>query len=173
MTAGPPGAADLETFLAERGTALLRSAVLLTGSREAGEDLLQAALERALRRWRAIDGDPEGYLRRTIYNLAADGWRRQRRWRDKLHLIQQPPEPEGVEAVDLRDQLARLVDQLPPKQRAIIILRYWEQLSEDETAELLGCSAGTVKSAASRGMQRLRELSRTITEPNALEKTHE
>ena len=71
-------AADLELFLAERGEPLLRAAVLLTGSRDAGEDLLQAALERLLRRWRTIEGDPEGYLRRTLYHLAADNWRQQR-----------------------------------------------------------------------------------------------
>src|SRR5450432_1155517 len=64
--------ADLELFLAERGQPLLRTAVLLTGSKEAGEDLLQAALERLLRHWRTIEGNPEGYLRRTLYNLATD-----------------------------------------------------------------------------------------------------
>jgi RNA polymerase sigma-70 factor (sigma-E family) len=173
MTSGPPTAADLEVFLAERGTLLLRSAVLLAGSREAGEDLLQAALERMLRHWRAIDGDPEGYLRRTIYNLATDRWRRQRRWRDRLHQLQPPPGPEGVEIIDLRDQLARLVDQLPPKQRAVIVLRYWEQLPAQETAELLGCSVGTIKATAFRGMQRLRELSRTASKPDPAETTHE
>ena len=78
----------LESFLAERGEPLLRTAVLLTGGKEAGEDLLQAGLERLLRHWSAIDGDPEGYLRRTLYNLAADGWRRQRAWRWRLRLLQ-------------------------------------------------------------------------------------
>jgi DNA-directed RNA polymerase specialized sigma24 family protein len=72
----PPDIDKLELFLAERGQPLLRTAKLLTGSQEAAEDLLQAALERLLKRWSAIDGDPEGYLRRTMYNLAADGWRR-------------------------------------------------------------------------------------------------
>ena len=76
-----PAVADLESFLAERGEPLLRTAVLLAGSKEAGEDLLQAGLERLLRHWHRIEGDPEGYLRRTLYNLAADGWRRQRAWR--------------------------------------------------------------------------------------------
>ena len=78
--------ADLESFLAERGEPLLRTAVLLAGSKEAGEDLLQAGLERLLRHWR-IDGDPEGYLRRTLYNLAADGWRRQRACRRRRRLL--------------------------------------------------------------------------------------
>src|ERR1035438_1348729 len=80
--------ADLESFLAARGEPLLRTAVLLTGGKEAGEDLLQAALERLLRHWSAIVGDPEGYLRRTLYNLAADGWRRQQAWRGRVRLLQ-------------------------------------------------------------------------------------
>ena len=71
--------AGLEEFLAERGSALLGTAVLLAGSREGGEDLLQVALERLLRRWRRIEGDPEGYLRRTLYHLAVDRWR----WRGR------------------------------------------------------------------------------------------
>ena len=68
----------LERFVAERGDRLLRTAALLAGSRADGEDLLQSALERLLRHWRRIDGDPENYVRRTLYHLAADGWRRQR-----------------------------------------------------------------------------------------------
>jgi DNA-directed RNA polymerase specialized sigma24 family protein len=68
--------AEIERFLVERGDPLLRTAVPLTGSHEAGEDLLQEALERMLRHWRRIQGNPEGYLRRTLHNLAADGWRR-------------------------------------------------------------------------------------------------
>ncbi len=67
----------LERFVAERGDRLLRTAALLTGSRADGEDLLQSALERLLRHWRRINRDPENYVRRTLYNLAADRWRRQ------------------------------------------------------------------------------------------------
>jgi RNA polymerase sigma-70 factor (sigma-E family) len=154
--------ADLELFLAERGKPLLRTAVLLAGSREAGEDLLQAALERLLRHWRKIEGSPEGYLRLTLYHLAADGWRRQRAWRGRLRLLQPAAETaaaDGTAKVDQRDALVRLLVQLPPRQRAVIVARYWEQLSEAEAAEHLGCSVGTVKSAASRGLRRLRELS--------------
>jgi DNA-directed RNA polymerase specialized sigma24 family protein len=68
--------AVLEDMLAARGEHLLRTAVLMTGSQSEGEDLLQAALERVFRKWRSISGDPEGYLRRTMYHLAADWWRR-------------------------------------------------------------------------------------------------
>lgn len=166
-----PAVADLESFLAERGEPLLRTAVLLTGSKEAGEDLLQAGLERLLRHWSAIVGDPEGYLRRTLYNLAADGWRRQRAWR-RLPLLQTETAAtvaDGTGEVDTRDALIRLLVQLPPRQRAVIVARYWEQLSEAETAMVLGCSAGSVKASASRGLQRLRELSGTSTENDLAE----
>jgi len=93
-----PRDGELERFLAERGGHLLRAAVLLTGSKEAGEDLVQAALERLLRRGSAVHGDPEAYLRRIIYHLAADGWRRRGRWRARLALLRGDGEgvaPEG------------------------------------------------------------------------------
>jgi RNA polymerase sigma-70 factor (sigma-E family) len=152
--------AELEQFLAERADRLLRTAVLLTGSREAGQDLLQTALERLLRHWRTLSGDPEGYLRRTLYNLAADGFRRQGRLQRKLLLLRADtrPPPDVTAQVDLRDALVRMLVQLPPRQRAVLVLRYWEQLSEAETAAVLGWPEGTVKSAASRGLRRLREL---------------
>jgi RNA polymerase sigma-70 factor (sigma-E family) len=151
----------LEEFLAERGRSLLRAAALLGGGPEAGEDLLQAALERLLKHWREFEGDPEPYLRRTLYHLAADDWRRQRRWRDRVPRLRGADR--GIVAdrsaeVDQRDELFRLLLQLTPGQRAAVVLRYWEDLSEAEAAEVLGCSVGTVKSAASRGLARLREL---------------
>jgi len=150
---------ELERFLAERADRLMRTAVLLTGSREAGQDLLQTALERLLRHWRRLDGDPEGYLRRTLYNLAADGFRRQSRLQRKLLLLRAAPPPaDPIAEVDLRDALVRLLLQLPPRQRAVLVLRYWEQLTEAETAAVLGLPEGTVKSATSRGLRRLREL---------------
>jgi RNA polymerase sigma factor (sigma-70 family) len=155
------GGADWERLLAERGDQLMGSAIALAGSRDAGEDLMQAALERVLRKPRQVDRDMEGYLRRVLYNLAADGWRRRGRWRQKLPLLRSEAMvtvADDTAVVDLRDVLVRLVQQLPPKQRAVIVLRYWEQRSEAETASLLGCSEGTVRSAAGRGLQRLREL---------------
>lgn len=157
----PQDADALELLLAERGTQLLRTAVLLAGSRQDGEDLLQAALERLIRQGRRITGDPEGYLRRTLYNLATDRWRRQETWRRKLPVIgggQQAVTPDLTAAVDLRDALIRALHQLPPQQRAAVVLRHWEQLSEAEAALVLGCSPGTVKAAASRGLRRMREL---------------
>src|SRR5579863_1024323 len=107
-------AAELERFLAERADHLLRTAVLLTGSTEAGEDLLQTAVERLLRRWRRFDGDPEGYLRRTLCNLAIDGHRRAGRWRQREVLLRAGLRPAQDPAgdVDLRDALVRLLLQL-------------------------------------------------------------
>lgn len=153
-------AGELERFLAERGDRLMRTAVLLTGSREAGQDLLQAAIERLLRHWRTLEGDPEAYLRRTLCNLAADGARRRGRLQRKLLLLRAgtPASADATAEVDLRDALVRLLLQLPPRQRAVLVLRYWEQLTEAETAAALGWPEGTVKSAAARGLRRLRGL---------------
>ena len=151
--------AVLEELLAAKGEHLLRTATLLAGSHADGEDLLQAALERVFRRWRTIRGDPEGYLRQTLYHLAADGWRRKGAWRARLGLLHQPEAlSDGTDAVDRRDHLIRLLRELPPRQRTAVVLRYWEELTEAEAAQAMGCSAGTVKSAASRGLRRLREL---------------
>jgi RNA polymerase sigma-70 factor (sigma-E family) len=151
--------AGLEVFLADRGAALLRTAVLLTGSREAGEDLLQLALERALRRWQRVDGDPEPYLRQTLYHLAVDRWR----WRTRHPEVDLTADlaPSGRDLaaeVELRDALVQALASLSARQRAVLVLRYFEQLTEAEIAFTLGCSAGAVKSAAARGLQRLRIL---------------
>jgi RNA polymerase sigma-70 factor (sigma-E family) len=148
----------LERFVAERGDRLLRTAALLAGSRADGEDLLQSALERLLRNWRRIDGDPENYVRRTLYNLAADRWRRQRVRQRKAVLFEPAAPVDPSAGVDLRDAVVRVLVRLPPRQRAVLVLRYFEQLSEAETAEALGCSVGTVKSATARGLVRLREM---------------
>ena len=130
--------AAVEELLAARGPHLMRAAIALAGSRPDGEDLLQAALERLLRNFRRVDSDAEGYLRRTLYNLAADGWRRRgvvRRWQP----VVAAPEgrADGTDAVDIRDALVRMLAQLPPRQRVVVVLRYWEQLSEAETAAFL------------------------------------
>ncbi|WP_073832755.1 SigE family RNA polymerase sigma factor [Micromonospora sp. CB01531] len=148
----------LDVLVAERGSALLAAAVLLTGSRAAGEDLVQAALERLIRNWSRVHGDKEGYLRRTLYHLAVDRWRLRRRRPEVLTEIEPPGQADGTEALHLRQVLIQALALLPPRQRAVLVLRYWEQLSEAEAAEVLGCSVGTVKSTASRGLARLREL---------------
>jgi RNA polymerase sigma-70 factor (sigma-E family) len=151
---------DLAAFLSERGDALLRTAVLLAPGRESGEDLLQEALERLLRKWHKVHDDPEGYLRRIMYNRAVDGWRRKSRRPEVLGL----PAESAATAIsdhsarlDLRLALIQALADLPPRQRAAVVARYWEQLSEAETAAALNCSVSAVKSAAARGLRALRE----------------
>jgi RNA polymerase sigma-70 factor (sigma-E family) len=151
----------LATLVAERGNALLATAVLLAGSRAAGEDLLQAALERLMRSWGRVREDREGYLRRTMYNLAVDDWRRRRRRPEVLAAVEPAGQPDGTDTLALRQALVAALAKLPPRQRAVLVLRYWEQLSEAEAAKVLGCSVGTIKSTASRGLSRLRELTAT------------
>jgi len=156
--------------VAERGDSLLRAAVMLMASHAAGEDLLQEALVRLLQHWSSIEGNPEGYLRRTIYHLAADGWRRDRLRRLRLPLLfaaDRAAASDTMAEVDTRDALLRLLAKLPALQRTVLVLRYFEQLSEAESARLLGCSVGTVKSAASRGLARLRELAAEWPESSA------
>lgn len=152
---------ELDRLLALRGDHLLHAAIALTGNRLDAEDLLQAAVERVLRSRGQVD-DLEAYLRRVLYNLAADGWRRRQARLRMPRLLASGSggevEPDPVATADLRDALLRALRALPPRQRAVVVLRYWEQLTQAETAELLGCSEGTVKSAASRGLSRLREL---------------
>jgi RNA polymerase sigma factor (sigma-70 family) len=151
---------ELERLLADRADHLMRTAVLLAGSRDDGQDLLRAALRAAVPGWSRLDGDPEACLRRVLYNLAADGFRRQGRLRQKLTPLRpvtgQSAAPAA--AVDLRDALVRLMLQLPARQRVVLVLRFWEQLTEPEAAALLGWPEGTVRSATSHGLARLQEL---------------
>jgi RNA polymerase sigma-70 factor (sigma-E family) len=148
---------DLTAFLAVRGNALLRTAVLLAPGREAGEDLLQEALERLLRKWHRVDGDPEAYLRRIMYNRAVDGWRIRARRKELLGHPMEAAVADHASGLDLRLALIGALELLTPRQRAAIVARYWEQLSEAETAAALGCSVSAVKSAVSRGLRTLRQ----------------
>ncbi|GAA0421956.1 RNA polymerase sigma-E factor [Acrocarpospora corrugata] len=152
----PEGFAE---FVAARGTSLLRTAHLTCGSAQEAEDVLQSALERACRSWHRLrqDTNPEPYLRRIIVNLAISRARR----RALLRIIptHSPPEtPARRDDVELRQVLMNGLRALPPRQRAVVVLRYWEDMSEAQTAKVLGCSAGTVKSQAAKALVRLRAL---------------
>ncbi len=146
--------------MAERGTALLRTASLLCGARSDAEDILQTALEKAYRHWGKLstEADPEPYVRKILVNLTIS---RARRWRVLREVyMPSPPEvtmPSETGTVELRGVLLDELRRLGPRQRAVLVLRYWEDLSEAETAKMLGCSVGTVKSQAARGLTRLRE----------------
>ncbi|MWA05782.1 SigE family RNA polymerase sigma factor [Actinomadura sp. LD22] len=147
-------------FVAERGDALLRTASLMCGARQDAEDILQTALEKAYRHWGRLDADtdPEPYVRRILVNLVIS---RSRRWKvlREIHMARPPETPTlaGTHAVELRGTLMDELRRLGARQRAVLVLRFWEDLSEAETARVLGCSVGTVKSQASRGLARLRE----------------
>jgi RNA polymerase sigma-70 factor (sigma-E family) len=154
-----------EDFVRDRSEYLFQLALLLAGRNQAdAQDLLQVALERAWRRRRAIarDDNPEAYVRRALVNASIDRWRWLRR-RDERPLDAAGPGPAGGDPASLvarRDELVRALAALPPRQRAVLVLRYWEDRPEAEVAALLGCSVGTVKSQASRGLARMRELGR-------------
>jgi RNA polymerase sigma factor (sigma-70 family) len=120
-----------------------------------------------LRKWHKVHGDPEGYLRRIMYNRAMDGWRSRFRRPEVLGL---PPDDaiavtDHSSGLDLRLALIQALAALPPRQRAAVVARYWEQLTEAETAAALGCSVSAVKSAASRGLRSLRETIARDAEP--------
>jgi RNA polymerase sigma-70 factor (sigma-E family) len=154
-------AEDFRQFMATRSTALLRTAFLLTGDRGHAEDLVQSALIRAYRHWGQVrrSGVPEAYVRRILVNERNSRWRRDRhRAREVVGEVPDRPGGDEAQALADRDEMWRGLQAMPPRTRAVLVLRYWEDLSEAETAELLGCSVGTVKSQASRGLRRLAEV---------------
>jgi RNA polymerase sigma-70 factor (sigma-E family) len=149
---------SFEEFVAARGDRLYRAAWLLTGDAHAAEDLLQTVLARVWPKWSRIAGDnPEAYARRALVNTYASWWRR--RWRGETP-TQELPDDTAVRdvfaEVDLAQSLAAVVGRLPPRQRAVVVLRYFEDLSVEETAQVLGCRPGTVKSQAAKALRILR-----------------
>ena len=151
--------ASFEAFVAARSDDLLRTAVLLTSDRGQAEDLLQTALVKAYRHWHRISGpDPYPYVRRILVTTAAS-WRRRRATQEIVSLPSvDAAGPDDTEAVAERQRMADALAQLPPRMRAVLVLRYVEDHSEISTAEALGCSIHTVKSQTARGLARLRAL---------------
>jgi RNA polymerase sigma-70 factor (sigma-E family) len=144
-----------DAFVASSSDRLLRTAYLLCGDRGHAEDLVQTALMRTARQWRQARDLPEAYARRVVVNLAKDRWRQLGRRPTEAPLQLDVPEPE-VDAFGDRDVLLRAVRVLAPGQRAVLVLRYFDDLTVDETAAVLGCSSGTVKSQTSRALDNLR-----------------
>lgn len=145
-------------YVGERGKHHLRVAVLLTGDWYAAEDLVQASLVKLYRAWPKLqpDGDPDAYLRRIMVNTHRS-WRRAR-WRRETP-AGDLPESVAADFADgqaLSAQVRQALLALPQRQRAVLALRYFEDLPEAEVASLLGCTAGTVKTHARRGLQALR-----------------
>ena len=151
--------AEFRDFVLRRWPVLVRYAYLLTGDPMQAEDLVQTALEKCWRRWRRIVADnPEAYVRTAVARGAVSRFRmlgrrvREARWSSLL-------EPVAADAADEavgREAVWRELRSLPPRMRAVVVLRVWEDLSEAETADLLGCSVGTVKSQLSRAVDKLR-----------------
>jgi RNA polymerase sigma-70 factor (sigma-E family) len=148
------GREDFEAFVAAQYDALLRTAYLLTGDHHDAEDLLQQALVRAVGAWGRIDGDPGPYVRTILVRQNVSRWRG-RRWRE-LHTAEPPEVGVSDDGADDRIALHRALGSLAPRQRAVIVLRYYEDLSEADIATELGLSVGTVKSHASRALAALR-----------------
>ncbi len=147
-----------EEFVAGRGQALQRFGYVLTGDWALAEDLLQTALARAYPRWSRIRrDDPEAYVRKIMVNTWSSWWRR--RWRGEVPSGQLPDSagPDSYASVDSRQALRAALAKLPPRQRAVVVLRYHQDLSEAQVAELLGVTVGTVKSQAAKALAALRE----------------
>jgi RNA polymerase sigma-70 factor (sigma-E family) len=146
-------------YVAARQRALLRTARMLTGNQHTAEDLVQATLERVWPRWQRVAraGDPDAYVRKVLVNTYASWWRR--KWRAEQPAGELPESLSGTDEfahVDLADALRRVLPTLTPKQRAVLVLRYYDDLTEAATAEVLGCSVGTVKSQTAKALARMR-----------------
>jgi len=146
-----------EEFVAGRGQALQRFGYALTGDWALAEDLLQTALARAYPRWSRVQRDnPEAYVRKIMLNTWSSWWRR--RWRGELPTGRLPDAagPDSYADVDRRQALRSALAQLPRRQRAVVVLRYHQDLSEAQVAELLGILVATVKSQAAKALATLR-----------------
>ncbi|WP_229076667.1 SigE family RNA polymerase sigma factor [Actinoplanes sp. DH11] len=156
---------EFTAFVAERGQSLLRIAHAMTGDREAAQDLVQGALAKAYSRWPRIHGDAEAYVRKILYNDRISAWRRPGS-RNEVSMADVPEragqdrhDDDVAERLALREALLSL----PARQRAVLVMRYLEDRSVEETAEALGCRPGTVASQSSRALAKLRELVGRVT----------
>ena len=151
---------EFEHFVAESSEPLLRTAYLIVWDLSEAEDLVQECLLTVARRWPRVRRmeHPRAYARRVLVNLALDGRRRHARRRQELEQSDvdlRSAEDRAIAGVEARRDLVDALASLPPRQRAVLVLRYFEDLTEAQVATVLGCSVGTVKSTASRGLARL------------------
>jgi RNA polymerase sigma-70 factor (sigma-E family) len=159
--------ADFEEFVRARWRPLLRTATLLTGDLHTAEDLVQDTLARAAQRWSVISSasSPDAYVRRILYTRSIDAWR----WR---HRQADPAEPnerlsaalDETDHADARLALATALRRLTPKQRAVLVVRFYEDRTEVEAARVLGCSVNTVKGQTRHALGRLREVAPELAE---------
>lgn len=153
MSSSPPSA-DFDAFVAGRSSALLRTAYLLTRDHALAEDLLQTALTKAWFAWSRIEGHPEAYVRRILVTTYSTWWRR--RWNGEQATETLPEHGTDTPDADTAHDLWNAMARLPRRQRAVVVLRYFEDLSVADTADALGVTPGTVKSQLSKALAHLR-----------------
>lgn len=154
MTMGD--AAGYDAFVAARIAALSRTAYLLTGNHHDAEDLVQTTLFKAARSWHRIAGDPEPYVRRIMYNENVSRWRRRR---VAEYSAAAPPDTPSLDAdTDTKLDLQRALQSLTPRQRTMLVLRFFDDLTEQRTAAVMGISVNTVKSETRRALDKLSTL---------------
>ena len=149
-------------FVVARTPALSRTAYLLTGDAHLAEDLVQTTLFKAARSWHRIQGDAEPYVRRILYTQNISWWRSRRHVRE--HQLGAYDAPAPHQDADLRLTLEQALARLTTRQRTVLVLRYFEDLTETQTAAMLGIGAGTVKSISRQALTRLRTLSPDLAE---------
>ena len=150
---------DFDEFVRGRLAALTRTALLLTGNHHDAEDLVQRSLVKVVAVWPRISEHPEPYVRRVMYHENVSRWRRRARRPESL--VGVPPERalrDPSEDAALRLAMGDALARLTPKQRAVLVLRFYEDLTESETASAMGVSLGTVKSQTRHALKRIREL---------------
>ncbi|CAM5602655.1 MULTISPECIES: SigE family RNA polymerase sigma factor [Streptomyces] len=165
---------EFQAFVIGRWPRLMRTAFLLTGEQHAAEDLVQSTLEQVYVAWRKVGSadEPEAYVRRVMINAHARRHRRRLREflapKDDSGLAhEQPDTGDRIAQADDRNALLTALAELPARQREAVVLRYWEDLTETQTAEAMGCSVGAVKSNAAKGIAKLRAipgLAETVTQ---------
>jgi RNA polymerase sigma-70 factor (sigma-E family) len=148
---------DFDEFVRASSPGLLRTAYLLTGDRGHAEDVVQTALLQVARKWRRIRGEPTPYARRAVVNLAKNRWRERSRRPEESTATVDPDYAALESDVLLQQVLLPAVLELPVRQRAVLVLRYFQDLSVEQTAAALGCSTGTVKSQTHHALSKLRE----------------
>jgi RNA polymerase sigma-70 factor (sigma-E family) len=148
---------DFTEFVAARSKQLIRLAYVLTGDQHSAEDLLQNSLVKAAAHWGRIHSAPEAYVRRIMYREQVS-WLRRRARRPETVVAQVPEPPAGEQpvSVEARLTLQDALRALPPRRRAVLVLRYLEDLSESQVADILGCSVGTVRSQTHKAVTQLR-----------------
>jgi RNA polymerase sigma-70 factor (sigma-E family) len=161
---------DFHEFVTTRGRSLLHSAYVLTGNLADAEDLVQSALAKTYQAWDRIEDRKalDGYVRRAMVNTHISWWRRRKVDEYPTDDIPDQPVADSSVSSEQHDALRRAIDRLPHRMRAAVVLRYFEDMSEAEVADVLGVSQGTVKSTVSRAVAKLRSDTDLLSELNPL-----